>query len=166
MNHTVYYDPPFTDDERRTQLYAGQLFVYSPRPSSLAFCEFARGLIREAFAPLDPLTAQHELDVARYAEILGKLKPAFIHHPDAKRHLRAVLVDLGCDPEQTYFDVPRMRSSTSRRLPHHRHRLCLASAPRHLVLGAGLPAQLVDPHLPDRFGQRDGVPPALLRRRR
>ena len=113
MNHTVYYDPPFTDDERRTQLYAGQLFVYSPRPSSLAFCEFARGLIREAFAPLDPLTAQHELDVARYAEILGKLKPAFIHHPDAKRHLRAVLGDLGCDPEKTYFDVPRMRSSTS-----------------------------------------------------
>jgi hypothetical protein len=53
------------------------------------------------------------MDVARYAEILGTLKPAFIHHPDAKRHVRALLTELGCDPEQTFFDVPRMRSSTS-----------------------------------------------------
>ncbi len=27
--------------------------------------------------------------------------------------MRAVLEDLGCDPERTYFDVPRLRSSTS-----------------------------------------------------
>lgn len=113
MNHTVYHDPPFGDDERRQRLYQGQLMIYSPRKSSLDFCAFARGMIEAAFAPLDPQTAQHELSVDRYAEILGQLKPAFIHHPDSKRHLQAVLTDLGCDPEQTYFDVPRMRSSTS-----------------------------------------------------
>jgi hypothetical protein len=113
MNNTVYYDPQFSDDERRQRLYEGQLMVYAPRPSSLAFCSFARGLIEEIFAPLDPLTAQHQLPVDRYAEILGRLKPAFIHHPDSKRHLQALLGELGCDPEKTYFDVPRMRSSTS-----------------------------------------------------
>jgi hypothetical protein len=113
MNNAVYFDPPFDDEERRQKLYEGQLFVYSPRPSSLAFCELARRLIAEAFAPLDPLTAQHELPVDRFAEILGKLKPAFIHHEESKRHLRALLADLGCDQDRTYFDVPRMRSSTS-----------------------------------------------------
>ena len=45
--------------------------------------------------------------------MLAALKPAFIHHPESKRHLRAILVEHGCDPELTYFDVPRLRTSTS-----------------------------------------------------
>src|SRR5450432_3396823 len=106
-NHSVYLDPSFTDDQRRRQLYEGQLFVYSPRKSSLALCELARTMIKEAFAPLEPLKAQHELPVERYAEILGKLKPAFIHHPDSKRHIQSLLGELGCDLDRTYFDVPR-----------------------------------------------------------
>jgi hypothetical protein len=113
MNDTIYLDPPADDDARRASLYEGQIFVLSPRPSTLAFCAFARGLIEEAFAPLDPREAQHELDVTRYAEILSQLKPAFIHHPESKRYVQALLTDFGCDPEKTYFDVPRMRSSTS-----------------------------------------------------
>jgi hypothetical protein len=113
MNNAIYLDPPFTDDERRRRLYEGQLFVYSPRRSALALTTFAKGLIEEAFAPFDPRTAQHEMEVDRYAGILNKLKPAFIHHPDSKRLVQELLADLGCDPEKTYFDVPRMRSSTS-----------------------------------------------------
>ena len=89
MNNTVYIDPSISDDERRRRVYEGQLFVYSPRTSSLAFVEFARQLIKEAFAPLDPETAQADMPVEQYAETLGKLKPHFIHHSDSKRHLQA-----------------------------------------------------------------------------
>ena len=113
MNNAVYFDPQLDDDRRRKLLYEGQLVVHSPRPSSLRLCAFARGLIEEAFAPLDPRTAQHEMGVEKYAEILNRLKPEFIHHEESKRHVRDLLSDLGCDPERTYFDVPRMRSSTS-----------------------------------------------------
>jgi hypothetical protein len=113
MNDTIYLDPPIDDAERRKRLYEGQILVFSPKPSTLAFCAFARRLIEEAFAPLDPKTAQHELDVDRYAEILNGLKPAFIHHSESKRYVRALLTEFGCDPTKTYFDLPRMRSSTS-----------------------------------------------------
>mgnify|MGYP001223828145 FL=1 len=113
MNNTVYYDAAVSDNVRRQMLFDGQLFAYSPRPSSLAFITHARQMIEDAFSPLDPELAQHELSVERYAEILGKLKPAFIHHPESKRHLGNILTELGCDPEKTYFDVPKMRSSTS-----------------------------------------------------
>ena len=110
---TVLYDALISDDERRTALYGGKLFVFSPRPSSLGFCEFARELIRSAFGALDPLTAQRHMPVEQYAEILSALKPQFIHHPRSKESIRAVLADLGCDLAKTYFDVPRMRTSTS-----------------------------------------------------
>jgi hypothetical protein len=110
---TIYFDPPFTDDVRRQHLYDGALVVYSPRPSTLAFCEFARELIRDAFASLDPRKAQYSLPVEEYAAILGRLKPHFIHHARSKQHLKAVFEEMGCDSSKTYFEVPKMRSSTS-----------------------------------------------------
>jgi hypothetical protein len=106
-------DSKHDDDRRRAGLYAGNVYLYSPNAATKAFVEFARGMIEEAFAPHDPEFAQKELEVERYAEILAELKPAFIHHPDSKKHIRAILSEAGCDMERTYFDVPRMRSSTS-----------------------------------------------------
>ena len=113
MSNSVYFDSNMTDDERRPALYEGQLFVYSSLPSIRRFAEFARQMVEDAFAPLDPETAQHELSVERFAEILGELKPRFIHHEESKQHVRRILGELGCDLELTYFDVPRLRSSTS-----------------------------------------------------
>lgn len=113
MNNTVFYDFNVSDDVRRHRLYEGQLFVYSPRASILALTDFAKSMIEDAFGGIDPRTAQRNMEVERYASLLAKLKPAFIHNPESKRHLRNILEDLGCDLEQTYFDVPRMRTSTS-----------------------------------------------------
>jgi hypothetical protein len=113
MSHSVHFDSDAGDDARRAALYDGDLFVYARRDAVRRYAEFAAGLIREAFHPLDPELAQYDLPVERYAQILGELKPRFIHHPKSKEHLRAILADLGCDAGQTYFDVPRLRSSTS-----------------------------------------------------
>jgi hypothetical protein len=110
---TVYFDPAFSDDVRRRCLFNGDLVVYSSRPSTLTFCEFARELIQEAFGGLDPCRAQYSLPVEEYAGVLGKLKPHFIHHPRSKEHLRTIFEDMGCNPSKTYFEVPKMRSSTS-----------------------------------------------------
>ena len=113
MNNTIYCDASVSDEVRRQRLYDGQLFVYLSRPSILGFTAFARSMIEDAFGGRDPRAAQHEMDVERYADLLGKLKPAFIHHPELKRHLQNVLEEFGCDLEKTYFDVPRMRTATS-----------------------------------------------------
>ena len=113
MNNTIFYDSEVSDDIRRQQLYDGQLFAYSTRPSILGLVNFAKSMIEDAFGGMDPRMAQKHMAVERYAELLGKLKPAFIHHPELKRHLQKILEDLGCDCEKTFFDVPRMRSSTS-----------------------------------------------------
>jgi hypothetical protein len=109
----VYFDAALSDDERRARLYRGQVFLYASRPSVRALADFARGLVEEAFAPLDPERAQHELSVEKFVEVLARLKPLFIHHAESKRLVSAILADLGCEPKQTYFDVPRLRSSTS-----------------------------------------------------
>jgi hypothetical protein len=111
--NTVYFDAAASDDERRGEIYEGQLFVYSATPGSLALVEHARRMIRDAFGALDPEMAQYQMPAEEYAAILADLKPKFIHHPDSKTHIQQILRDTGCDLEQTYFDVPRMRTATS-----------------------------------------------------
>jgi hypothetical protein len=109
----IWYDPVMPDDERRERLFAGELFVYSPFSESLELVKFADRLVREAFGNLSPEFAQFEMQVEEYASVLGKLKPRFIHHPECKQRIPAILKRLGCDAENTYFDVPRLRTSTA-----------------------------------------------------
>ena len=113
MTNTVLFDSDVDDSVRREQLYDGQLFVYSPTPSSLALVQLARDLISEAFGGRDPETAQGAMPVEHYAAVLAELKPKFIHHPRSKELIPCILRECGCDLEKTYFDVPRMRTSTS-----------------------------------------------------
>jgi len=109
----IYFDPDHTDDERRLNIYSGDIYVYSPTPASVEFCEFARELLQQHFADLEPELAQYKLDVDAYAEILGALKPTFIHHPRSKQLLQRLMSDRSCNPDSTYFEVPKLRSSTS-----------------------------------------------------
>jgi hypothetical protein len=53
------------------------------------------------------------MHVEEFAELLAELKPKFIHHPNSKERIRSLLASFGCDLDRTYFDVPRMRTSTS-----------------------------------------------------
>jgi hypothetical protein len=107
----VHYDSSVGADWRRERLYAGDLLVYSPTPWARALCEHARIMIEEAFAPHDPRRVHETLPVERSVEILAELKPRFIHHPQSKTLIQRLLLDFGCDPLLTYFDVPRLRSA-------------------------------------------------------
>jgi hypothetical protein len=125
-----------SDEQRREHIYRGDIFVYSPTPVSLALCRLAARMCEDAFAPHAPQTAQQHFAVEDYAAILSTLKPAFIHHADAKRHIQAMLVERGCAQDDTFFDVPRLRTSTSdgyltsgMAYAFHPHRDCWYSAP-------------------------------------
>lgn len=109
----VYVDSPMTEDERRERLFGGDLFVFTPTPGSLELVAFAQQMAREAFAPHEPTQAQHHLGRQEYVDVLAKLKPSFINHPHSKELIQKIFADLGCDPADTYLDVPRLRSMTS-----------------------------------------------------
>ncbi|GAA0361345.1 hypothetical protein GCM10009530_08550 [Microbispora corallina] len=128
------------DDARRRTIYEGGIFVYSATPASVELIGFARALIEEAFQGLDPETAQFELPVEDYVALLADLKPRFIHHPECARLLPLVLAEAGCALDRTYFDVPRLRTSTSDEYltsgisyAYHAHRDCWYSAPFNQV---------------------------------
>lgn len=107
----IYYASSLADDARRAELYAGSLFVLPSSAAAQRLCGLARSLVEEAFAPHDPLRIHEHISAEQCATILGELKPRFIHHPEAKAAIQAMLIEAGCDPEKTYFDVPRLRTA-------------------------------------------------------
>jgi len=111
--NSVFFDSRISDGDRRRALYAGQLFAFGVRQSVLKFAEFTQQMIEDAFKGADPEMAQYSMPVDSYAAILTELKPKFIHHSESKRHLQEILGEFGCDPERTFFEVPKLRSSTS-----------------------------------------------------
>lgn len=134
--HTVYIDSGSGERERLERLYAGELLVFTPRPSTIALCDFAREMIEDAFAPHAPLEAQYHMPVEEWVGRFAPVKPAFIHHPRTKGLIRDILVEMGCDADETYMDVPRLRGVTSDGYltsgvgyAHHPHRDTWYSAP-------------------------------------
>jgi hypothetical protein len=109
---TIIIDSKASDEQRRKQLYDGAIFFFTPRPSVAALRDHAWELIGEAFDPVDPKDAQEQLDVEKFVELAAPLKTKFTHSPRAKELLRDLLVDFGCDPETTYFDLPKLRIVT------------------------------------------------------
>jgi hypothetical protein len=107
----IYVDSKMTEDERRNELYGGSIFVQLPSTGALSLCRLAQEMIEEAFHPFSPLTVHENLSAEKCAEILGELKPKFIHHPLAKACIQQMLRESGYSLEKTYFDVPRMRTA-------------------------------------------------------
>ncbi|MEV0228362.1 hypothetical protein [Nonomuraea sp. NPDC050786] len=136
MMTAVFFNSGVDDETRREMLFKGEVFVYSAAPATTELVSFARELVHDAFGGLDPETAQHEMPVEEFAKLLAELKPRFIHHPRCKELLPAVIEERGCDVGRTYFDVPRLRTSTSNdylvsgiSYAFHPHRDCWYSAP-------------------------------------
>lgn len=107
----LYVNRRITDDEdRRARIFDGGLFLYSAPPESLKIVEWARELIDGAFSnTADARKAHAELEVEKFVERAGPLKSAFTNHARTKQLCQALIVAMGCDPERTYFDLPRLR---------------------------------------------------------
>lgn len=107
----VLIDPAFTDAELRDRVYAGNIVVRTHVPEIVAFAEFARTLVTEAFAPDDPLTVHEARSRSELADLLIDFKPRFIHHPESKEHVRRITTALGAIAEDLYADVPKLRTA-------------------------------------------------------
>jgi hypothetical protein len=108
---SVFIDSTIADEERRSRLYAGDIFIFSPTEGTRALIDLARQMLEQAFAPYDPRTIHERKMPEEVAAILGHLKPQFIHHPECKRIIPQIMIEHRVDPESLYFDVPRMRSA-------------------------------------------------------
>ena len=111
MALSVHFDAQMLDNERRERLYAGDIFIFSATVNSCALVSLAQTMLESAFAPYDPCYVHEHMTPEEVAAILAKLKPQFIHHPECKKLIPAIMREHDIDLDKLYFDVPRMRSA-------------------------------------------------------
>jgi hypothetical protein len=104
----IYVNRRLADDERRTRIFDGSIFLYSAPAASLRIVEWARSLIHEAFTE-DVRRAHTKLAIEEFVKRVGPLKSKFTNDATTKRLCQELITATGCDPEMTYFDLPRLR---------------------------------------------------------
>jgi hypothetical protein len=106
---TIYVNRPIDEPARRERIFAGDFFLYTDVPESLAVVDWARALAVESFGDHDPQRAQFELDVEEFVRRVGPLKSRFTNDERTKTLTQALVRAMGADPDETYFDLPRLR---------------------------------------------------------
>lgn len=107
----VFIDSSDDDEQRRSRLYSGDIFIFSASPATGELIDLAQEILASAFAPHDPRTVHEHLSAEDVVAVLSKLKPAFIHHPECKRIIPRIMAERGIDLDKLFYDVPRMRSA-------------------------------------------------------
>lgn len=100
---------PHVDDETRRELiFDGALIVNNVCNSSRELCEFAKNLVVEAFGD-DPESSQFTMPVESFVKIASPLKSHFTNDEKTAELIINILKEFGCDLDNTFFDVPRLR---------------------------------------------------------
>ena len=73
----IYLNHDLSFEERRRLVFEGELLLYTRTASTCALADHAIAMAVEAFAPLDPQSAQDHIDVAEFVRLVGPLKTRF-----------------------------------------------------------------------------------------
>ena len=106
----IYFNRNISDDERRDRLFKGAIFVQQALKGSVRMAEWARELIDDALRGIpDIRNAHRQLKVEEFVARVSPLKSRFINDPKTPLMCQEFMMSLGCDPERTYVDTPRLR---------------------------------------------------------
>lgn len=115
-----------SDQDRRRSLFSGDLFVYSPRHSTVSFAGASLRFIESTLGP-DAVWAQQRMPESEFitrfdvaVRILSKV---------VLELASGVVADFGCDPETTFIGAPALAAVTGQGflahglgIPQHPHR--------------------------------------------
>lgn len=106
---TIYLNREIDEPRRRESIYEGDFHLVTDHPAARAVVEWARELAADAFGDTDPERAQFELSINEFVDRVSPLKSTFTNHERTKEVVRALVIAMGADPDETYFDLPRLR---------------------------------------------------------
>mgnify|MGYP000158443453 CR=1 FL=1 len=111
MKTSICFNANKDDLCRREALFKGDLLVYSASEYTQALAEHAKNSICEYFGE-NPPQAQFQMTVNEFVKVAATLKTVFTNSSKTSDLVRNVLYGYGCDLQNTYFDVPRLRIVT------------------------------------------------------
>ena len=108
---SLLVDPDLSVPELRQTVYEGNVVLLTTLRSVGSFVDHVREQLLDLFAPHDPEYAHEHIDKTQMAKLLGDWKPRFMHSPESKELVRAIISEAGFPPAETHYDLPKPRTS-------------------------------------------------------
>jgi len=106
----LYVNRSKTVSNLKDSVYSGQIFLETQLQSATRLCEFARHCMTEVFGgETDHRSIHKAMPVKEFISVVSRLKGRFTNSGDVKEIIRSFVVELGENPADYLFDVPRMR---------------------------------------------------------
>ena len=112
----IYLNQRLTDRETRRLLFEGKIFIYTGLRACNALCEYALDIAKEIFETPTPEVAFLRIPVEEFVGKAEATKKKFTNSLRSKELIRDYVVQIGSDPREYYFDVPRVRI-----VPHYQY---------------------------------------------
>jgi len=94
----------------RDAVYSGDIFLNTDLQAPAQLCAFARQSITAAFDGETNHQALHSMmPVEEFVKLVTRLKGQFTNCLDVKEMIRSFVLEIGADPQDYLFDVPRIR---------------------------------------------------------
>jgi hypothetical protein len=121
-------DSKMSDHDRRSELFDGNFFVYDPRPTTSALCDFSRDTIEQMLG-VEPFWAQQRMSGAEFKTLFEGAIRNLSRRRVVMQLIAMAVTELGCDPHTTYASSPALVAITGQSFlasgisgPRHPHR--------------------------------------------
>ena len=104
----MYVNGSFPESRFRETIYDGSIWLNTRLESARKFCELADRFAVEHLGQ-DPRSAHRRMDVLEFTDKVGSLKHAFTNCEQSKLLIQDFIGEIGQDPKDYLFDVPRLR---------------------------------------------------------
>ncbi len=108
----LYVNQNFPSEVWRQRIYDGDIFLMTNMESGHQMGDFAETCIYETFGSEEPQTAHKSHSVEEFIEKASQLKSRFTNHKRCKELIRDFISELDENPQDYFFDVPRLRVIT------------------------------------------------------
>lgn len=106
----LYVNRIVPGDVFRSLIYSGAMFLHTKLNSTVEFCAYAQQCLGEVFGDhIDPRLVHTVLPVEEFVTKVSGLKAEFTNSMASKQHIRNFVEEIGQDPDEYFFDVPRIR---------------------------------------------------------
>ncbi|WP_166363992.1 hypothetical protein [Pseudomonas akapageensis] len=106
----LYINQVQNKENFRSAIYAGDIFLNTDLSAAKDLCALAKESITAAFeGETEHQTLHRKMPVETFVELVTRLKGQFTNGPRAKELIRNFIIEIGADPRDYIFDVPRIR---------------------------------------------------------
>lgn len=106
----LYVNQSRNNSSLREAIYSGSIFLETQLQSAQQLCDFAKHCMTEVFDGEEDHRSVHTLmPVKEFVSTVTRLKGKFTNCGEVKEHIRAFVIEIGENPADYVFDVPRLR---------------------------------------------------------